>query len=74
MSYIHWGIDLTDGFIVCWKLIYLHAIAHQLTHYLNFELVELTLGDCIGFGNDGDDVDLRGDRKSLQDSVLLNNI
>lgn len=62
MTYVHGGVDLADGFIVCWKLIYLDTVAHQLTHYLYFELMELTLGDCVCFGNDGNDVDLRMDR------------
>ncbi len=43
MTYIHGGVDLTDGIIVCWELIYLDAVAHQLTHNLYFELMELAL-------------------------------
>lgn len=58
-TYVHGGVDLTDGFIVCWELIYLDTVAHQLTHNLYFELVEFTLGDCVRFGNDGNYVDLR---------------
>lgn len=59
LTYVHGGVDLTDGLIVCRELIYLHTVAHQLTHNLYFEFVELTLGDCVGFGNDGDYIDLR---------------
>lgn len=59
-SYVHGGVDLADGFVVRWELVYLHAVAHQLAHDLDFELVQLTLGDGVRFGDNGDDVDLRG--------------
>lgn len=60
LSYVHGGVDLADGLVVGGKLVDLDAIAYQLTHDLDLELVELTLGDGVSFGNDGDDVDLRG--------------
>lgn len=60
LSYVHGGVNLADGLVVGGELIDLDAVAHQLTHDLDLELVELTLGDGVGFGNDGDDVDLRG--------------
>lgn len=59
LAYVHGGVDLADGFVVCWELIDLDAVAHQLAHNLYFELVEFALGDCVRFGNDGNDVDLR---------------
>lgn len=59
MTYVHGGVDLTDGFVVCRELIYLDAVAHQLAHNLYFEFMELTLGDCVRFGNDGNYVYLR---------------
>lgn len=59
MTYVHGGVDLADGFVVSWELIDLHSVAHQLTHYFYFELVQLTLGDCVCFGNNRNDVDLR---------------
>lgn len=36
----------------------LDPIADQLTHDLDLELVELTLGDGVSFGNDGNNVHL----------------
>lgn len=57
-TYVHGGVDLTDGFIIRRELIYLDTVAHQLTHDLDFELVELTFGDSVRFGNDGNYVDL----------------
>lgn len=66
MTYIHGGIDLTDGFVICWELIYLDTVAHQLTHYLDFEFMQLTLGDCVRFGNDGNYVDLRKGREQKE--------
>lgn len=57
--YVHGGVDLADGLVVRGELVYLHAVAHQLAHDLDFELVQLTLGDRVRFGDDGDDVDLR---------------
>lgn len=59
-TYVHGGVDLADGFVVCWELIYLDAVAHQLAHNLDFEFVEFALGDGISFGNDGNDADLGG--------------
>lgn len=63
MTYVHWGIDLTDGFVVCWELIYLDSVAHKLAHYLYLEFMQLALGDCVCFGNDGNYVDLKEDSK-----------
>lgn len=64
--YIHGGVDLADGFVVRWELVYLHAVAHQLAHDLDFELVQLTLGDRVCFGDNGDDVDLRGGQRKAK--------
>lgn len=57
-TYVHGGVDLTDGFVVCWELVDLDTVAHQFAHDLDFELVQLTLGDCVCFGNNGDNIDL----------------
>lgn len=65
MTHVHGGVDLTDGFVVCRELIDLDTVAHQLAHDLYFELVELALGDCVCFGNDGNDVDLQREQKGL---------
>ena len=64
MTHVHGGVDLTDGFVVCRELIDLDTVAHQLAHDLYFELVELALGDCVCFGNDGNDVDLQREQKA----------
>lgn len=75
MTYVHGGVDLTDSVIVCWELIYLDTVAHQLTHNLYFEFMELTLGDCVRFGNDGNYVDLRRGRdKERGDCTHTNNV
>lgn len=58
-SYVHGGVDLADGFVVCRELVYLDAVAHQLAHDLDLELVQLALRDRVRFGNNGDNVDLR---------------
>lgn len=71
ITYIHGGVDLTDGFVVCRKLINLDPVAHQLAHYLYFELVELTFGDCVRFGNDRNDVDLRKEREGRKNVTDL---
>lgn len=63
VTYVHGGVYLTDSFVICRELIYLDAVAHQLAHDLYFEFVELTLGDCVRFGNDGNYVDLRRGRE-----------
>lgn len=62
VTYVHGGIDLADRFVVCWELIYLDAVAHQLAHNLYFEFMQLALGDCVRFGNDGNYVDLREEK------------
>lgn len=62
-TYVHRGVDLADGFVVRRELVDLDTVAHQFTHDLDFELVQLTLGDCVCFGNDGDNVDLWKERK-----------
>lgn len=59
VTYVHGGIDLTNSFIVCRELIDLDAVAHEFTHYLDFEFVKLALGDCVRFGNDGNYIDLK---------------
>lgn len=74
VTYVHGGIDFADGFIICWELIYLYAIAHQLTHNLNFELMKLALGDCVRFGNDGNYVDLRKDAGKKVFIIMTKNI
>lgn len=62
-TYVHGGVDLADGFVVCGELVDLDPVAHQLAHDLDFELVQLALGDCVRFGNDGDNVDLWNGRE-----------
>lgn len=39
LAYIHGSVDLTDSLVICGKLVDLDAIAHQLTHDLDLELV-----------------------------------
>lgn len=72
MTHVHGGVDLADGLVVRGELVYLHAVAHQLAHDLDFELVQLALGDCVCFGNDGNDVDLRtGREKEKRDCIII---
>lgn len=64
MTHIHGGVDLCDCVVVCGELIDLHSVAHQLTHDFNLEFMELALGDCIGFSDDGDYIHLK-DKKII---------
>lgn len=70
VTYVHRGVDLTDSFVVCRELIDLDAIAHQLTHYLDFEFVKLALGDCVRFGNNGNYVDLKTGSRQEQNYAM----
>lgn len=62
-THIHDGINLRNSLVICGKLVDLHPIADQLAHDLDLELVELTLGDGVGLGNDGNNVHLPGPGK-----------
>lgn len=65
-THIHGGVDLGDCIIVCGELVDLHSVAHQLAHDLDLEFMELALGDCIGFSDDGDYIHLkRRERRSF---------
>ncbi len=66
-THVHGRVDLGHGLVVDGKLVDLHAVAHQLAHDLDLELVQLALGDGVGFSDDGDDVDLRGGRSRATD-------
>lgn len=57
-TYVHGGVDFGHSFVVQGELVNLDAIADQFTHDFDFELVQLTLTDCVSFGNDRDDVHL----------------
>lgn len=60
-SYIHCSVDLSYGLIIQGELVDLDAVADQLTHDFDLELVQLALADGVSFGNDWDDVDLQQD-------------
>lgn len=46
-TYIHGGVDLSDGLVVGGKLVDLNSIADKLTCDFELELGQLTLGDGI---------------------------
>lgn len=59
MTYIHRGVDFCDGLVICGKLVDLNTVANQLTHDFDLELVQLTLGNCVSFSNNRDNVHLK---------------
>lgn len=59
-THIHDGINLCNRLVISGKLVDLDPIADQLAHDLDLELVELTLGDGVSLGNDGNNVNLPG--------------
>lgn len=59
-THIHDCINLCHSLIISGKLVDLDPIADQLAHDLDLELVELTLGDGVSLGNDGNNVNLPG--------------
>lgn len=59
-AHIHDCVDLGNSLVISGKLVDLDPIADQLAHDLDLELVELTLGDGVSLGNDGNDVHLPG--------------
>lgn len=59
-THIHDCINLCNCLVISGKLVDLDPIADQLAHDLNLELVELTLGDGVSLGNDGNNVNLPG--------------
>lgn len=64
-THIHDRINLCNSFIIRGKLVDLDPIADQLTHDLDLELVELTLGNGVRFGDDGNNVHLPGLRRGV---------
>ena len=68
-THVHGGVDAGHGLVVGGELVDLHPVAHQLAHDLDLELVELALGDGVGLGDDGDDVDLEGVITNTQPSM-----
>jgi hypothetical protein len=57
-THVHDCINLGDSLVIGGKLVDLDSVADQLTHDLDFELVELALGDGVSLGNDGDYIHL----------------
>lgn len=57
-AHIHDCVNLGNSLVISGKLVDLNPIADQLAHDLDLELVELTLGDGVSLGNDGNDVHL----------------
>lgn len=58
-SYIHCGVDLRDGLVIQRELVDLDAVADQLTHDFDLELVQLAFTDGVCFGDHWDDVHLQ---------------
>lgn len=69
-AHIHDCINLGNSLIIRGKLVDLDPIADQLTHDLDLELVELTLGDGVSFGNDGNNVHLPGPWRGVRGELL----
>lgn len=63
--YIHSSVDLSDGLIIEGELVNLDAVADQLTHDFNLELVQLALTDGVSFSDHWDDVHLQQDGKNM---------
>lgn len=61
-THVHGGVDLCHRFVVRGELVDLDAVAHQLAHDFNLELVQLALGNRVGFRDNGDDVHLQTGR------------
>lgn len=59
MTYIHHGVDLCHSIVISGKLVDLDSVADQLTHDLDFKLVEFTLGNGVGFSNYWNDINLQ---------------
>lgn len=59
-AHIHDCVNLGHSLVVSGKLVDLNPVADQLAHDLDLELVELTLGDGVSLGNDGNNVHLPG--------------
>lgn len=59
-AHIHDCVNLCNSLIISGELVDLDPIADQLAHDLDLELVELTLGDGVSLGNDGNNVHLPG--------------
>lgn len=57
--YVHGCVDLCDGLIIQGELVDLDAVADQLAHDFDLELVQFALTDGVCFGNHWDDVDLK---------------
>lgn len=59
-AHIHNCVNLSNSLVISGKLVDLNPIADQLAHDLDLELVELTLGNSVSLGNDGNNVHLSG--------------
>lgn len=70
VTYIHCPIYLCHWFIICWELVDLHPITDQFTCDFNFKLGQLTLGNGIRFGNDGNDVHLEKKQKNQRYEII----
>lgn len=64
-AYIHSSVDLSDSLIIQGELVDLDAVADQLAHDFDLELVQLALTDGVSFGDHWDDVHLRQDGKIM---------
>lgn len=60
--YIHCSVDLSDRLIIERELIDLDAVADQLAHDFDLELVQLALTDGVSFGDHWNYVHLQRDR------------
>lgn len=59
-AHIHDCVNLCNSLIIRGELVDLDPVADQLAHDLDLELVELTLGDGVSLGNDGNNIHLPG--------------
>lgn len=58
-TYVHGGVDLSDGLVIGGELVDLNSIADQLAGDLELELGQLALGDGVRLGDDWNDIYLQ---------------
>lgn len=58
-TYVHGGVDLSDGLVVGGELVDLNSVADQLAGDLELELGQLALGDGVRLGDDWNDIYLQ---------------
>lgn len=65
-TYVHGGVDLSDGLVIGGELVDLNSIADQLAGDLELELGQLALGDGIRLGDDWNNIYLQWRNKRFK--------